>query len=140
MKFPKSLRTPFLQNLFKVQFLSFSRKNIRNFSLQGLFFLVLQLKCLSECSNSKKTPLLSQIPGHMPVVNGFSTGYSTKKMIHKFFGTALKKNMNMLHAQTFSFIILNLVKKLFWTFMLLQLASQSTSQSTCFVEHFEGKL
>ena len=40
-----------------------------------------------------------------------STGYSTKKSIHKFFGTVVKKIMSTLHALIFSFIILNLVKK-----------------------------
>ena len=44
----------------------------------------------------------------------------THKEIDKFFDTALKKLMNMLHASIFSFIILNLVQKVFWTFMLLQ--------------------
>ena len=43
-----------------------------------------------------------------------------KKSIHKFFGTAVKKIMNTLHASIFSFLILNLVKKAFWTFMLLE--------------------
>ena len=47
---------------------------------------------LSECPNSKKTRLPSQIPGYTPVLNGLSAGYSTKKLIHKFFGAALKKN------------------------------------------------
>ena len=69
------------------------------------------MKRLSEFPNSKEIPLSSQIPGYTPVLNALSTGSSTKKSIHKFFGTALKKNMNMLHTSIFSFMILNLVKK-----------------------------
>ena len=64
------------------------------------------MKCLSECPNSKKTPLPSQIPGYMPVLNGSSTGYSTKKSIHKFFGKALKKNHE--HASCIDFQFHNL--------------------------------
>ena len=37
-----------------------------------------------------------------------------KKSIHKFFGTVVKKIMNTLDTSIFSFIILNLVKKVFW--------------------------
>ena len=50
------------------------------------------MKCLSECPNSKKTPLPSQIPGYTPVLNDLCTGYSTKISIHKFIGTAVTKN------------------------------------------------
>ena len=49
------------------------------------------MKRLSEFPNSKEIPLSSQIPGYTPVLNALSTGSSTKKSIHKFFGTALKK-------------------------------------------------
>ena len=55
------------------------------------------MKCLSECPNSKKTPLPSQIPGYTLLLNGLCMGYSTKISIHKFFGTAVIKIMNMLH-------------------------------------------
>ena len=69
------------------------------------------MKCLSECPNSKKTPLLSQIPGYTPVLNGLSTGDSAKKSIHKFFGTALKKNHEHATCIEFQFHNLKLSQK-----------------------------
>ena len=79
-------------SVFKMQFLSFSKSKYPKFFPAGSLFLALQLKYLSECPNSEKTSLPSQIPGYTPVLNGLSTGYCTKKSIHKFFGTALKKS------------------------------------------------
>ena len=64
------------------------------------------MKGLSECPNSKKTPLPSPIPGYTPVLNGLSTGYSTQKLIHGFFGTALKKSHE--HATCIDFQFHNL--------------------------------
>ena len=64
------------------------------------------MKRLSECSNSKETPLSSQIHGYKPVLNGLFTGYSTEKSIHKLFGTALKKNHE--HATCIDFQFHNL--------------------------------
>ena len=61
------------------------------------------MKCLSECPNSKKTPLSSQIPGYTPVQNGLCTGYSTKISIHKFFGRAVKKNHEYATCSHFQF-------------------------------------
>ena len=49
------------------------------------------MKRLSECPNSKKTPLPSQIPGYAPVLNGLLR-VTLQNSIHEFFGTALKKN------------------------------------------------
>ena len=70
------------------------------------FFLVLLMKYISECLNSKKTPLSSQILGYTPVLNGSSTGYSAKISILKVFGTALKKNHE--HATCIDFQLHNL--------------------------------
>ena len=47
-------------SVFEMQFLSFSRRKYPKFLPAGPFFLVLSLKCLSECPNSKKTLLPSQ--------------------------------------------------------------------------------
>ena len=80
-----------------MQFLSFSRSKYPNFFLP--FFLVLQLNCLSECPNSKKTPYPSQIPGYTLILNGLSKGYSSKKLIHKFFGAALNEHATCINFQ-----------------------------------------
>ena len=76
-----------LNFLFKMQFLSYSTSKYPKLLPAGPFFLVLYVKCLSECPNSKKTPLPTQIPGYTPM----------KKSIYKFFGRALKKIVNTLH-------------------------------------------
>ena len=76
-----------------MEFLSFFWSKHLKFVPAGPFLLVLYMKCLSECHDSKKTPLPSQIPVlnscYTPVLNDLFTGYSTKLLIHKFFGTAL---------------------------------------------------
>ena len=57
-----------LNFLFKMQFLTFSRtKNPKSFPGQP-FVLVLLMKSLSKCHNSKKSPLPWQIPGYTPVL------------------------------------------------------------------------
>ena len=101
------------------------------------------MKRLSECPNSKKTSLPSQIPGYMPVLNGLSTGYSTKKSINKFFGTALKKNHEHATCIDFQFYNLKFSQKIILDFHVTTATVDLCMKEViiaCFVEHFEGKL
>ena len=67
-----------------MQVLSFSGSKNPKILPVGPFFLVQEMKCLSECPDKF---LVTRM-----YYNGLSTGYSREKLIHKFFGTALKKN------------------------------------------------
>ena len=92
-------------SVFKMQFLIFFKSKYSKFFPAGSFFLALQLKYLSECPNSEKTPLPSQIPGYTPVLNGLSKGYCTKKSIHK---SLVEHSKNHEHATCIDFQFHNL--------------------------------
>ena len=66
-----------------MQVLSFSGSKNPKILPVGPFFLVQEMKCLSECPDKF---LVTRM-----YYNDLSTGYSRKKLIHKLFGTALKK-------------------------------------------------
>ena len=66
---------------------------------------------MSECPNSKKTPLPRQVPGYAPVLNDLSADCTRKESIYRFFGRTLYKNHENAKCPDFQFHNLKLIKK-----------------------------
>ena len=95
----------FLKNWKKVPWF-WGKLPIYGLFFQDLFFLCCRWNVYQNALIPRKLPC-----SHKFLLNGLSTGDSAKKSIHKFFGTALKKNHEHATCIEFQFHNLKLSQK-----------------------------